>query len=136
MLFGLRLATAHEPFLPCPCCSIPWSAVGTATACFAMGTFIGLSIYVPVYFELALGLSASQSGVALIPLMGGVVAGASASGRLMAPAPPLQAAGRLGPGHRRGGVSARWPGDPLGLPLRLVEVLLAGSASASARCCR
>ena len=34
-----------------------------------MGTFIGLSIYVPVYFELALGLSASQSGLALIPLM-------------------------------------------------------------------
>jgi MFS family permease len=48
-----------------------------------MGTFIGLSIYVPVYFESALGLSASQSGLALLPLMLGVIAGATLSGRLM-----------------------------------------------------
>ncbi len=83
VLFGLRLATAEEPFLPLSVLLHPVVAWGTAAACFAMGTFIGLSIYVPVYFELVLGLSASQSGLALLPLMCGVIAGATLSGRLM-----------------------------------------------------
>jgi MFS family permease len=38
---------------------------------------------VPIYFELALGLSASASGLALIPLMGGTVIGSTASGQAM-----------------------------------------------------
>jgi MFS family permease len=57
---------------------------GFGAASFAMGTFIGLSIYMPIYFENALRLSATLSGVALIPLMIGTVAGATISGRMMA----------------------------------------------------
>ena len=57
--------------------------MGTLSACFGMGTYIGLTIYLPVYFEAVRGLSASQSGLALIPLMVGTVAGATASGRVM-----------------------------------------------------
>jgi MFS family permease len=49
-----------------------------------MGTFIGLTIYVPLYFEAVRGVSASQTGLALIPLMIGTVIGATASGRAMA----------------------------------------------------
>ena len=125
VLFALRLATAPEPFLPLPVLLDPVVSRGTATACFAMGTFIGLSIYVPVYFELALGLSASQSGLALIPLTGGVIVGASSAGRLMGrmrhyKRPPtigllLAVAGCL---------ALAW--HPLGLPFALVLVLLAG----------
>ncbi len=48
-----------------------------------MGTFIGLTIYVPIYLEGVLGYSASESGVALIPLMVGTVTGATLSGRSM-----------------------------------------------------
>ncbi len=48
-----------------------------------MGTFIGLTIYVPIYLEGVLGLSASESGVALVPLMIGTVTGATLSGRSM-----------------------------------------------------
>ena len=48
-----------------------------------MGTFIGLSIYLPAYLELVLGLTASGTGLALIPFMGGVVTGATLAGRLM-----------------------------------------------------
>ncbi|MEK0082891.1 MDR family MFS transporter [Benzoatithermus flavus] len=83
VLFALRLLTAAEPFLPLSVLFNPVVARGTAAACFGMGTFIGLSIFVPVYFELLLGLEASRSGLALIPLMGGVVTGATLSGRLM-----------------------------------------------------
>ena len=46
-----------------------------------MGTYIGLTIYLPVYFETVRGLSASHSGLALIPLMAGTVVGATLSGR-------------------------------------------------------
>jgi Na+/melibiose symporter-like transporter len=58
-------------------------ATGTAAAFFAMGTFIGLTIYVPIYLQTIQGLSASDSGFALIPLMAGTVTGATGSGRVM-----------------------------------------------------
>ena len=83
LLFAWRLTTAPEPFLPLSVLREPVVALGTAAACFAMGTFIGLSIYVPVYFEAARGLSASESGLALIPLMTGVILGATTAARLM-----------------------------------------------------
>jgi EmrB/QacA subfamily drug resistance transporter len=125
VLFGLRLATAHEPFLPLAVLLDPVVSRGTATSCFAMGTFIGLSIYVPVYFELALGLSASQSGMSLIPLMAGVVAGASASGRMMGRRRHYKRPATLGLAIAVAGCLAlAW--HPLGLPFVLVEVLLAG----------
>jgi MFS family permease len=55
----------------------------TLAACFAMGTFIGLTIYVPIFLEGVIGLTASESGVALVPLMVGTVTGATLSGRSM-----------------------------------------------------
>ncbi len=83
LLFAGRLATAREPFLPLSVLREPVVRLGTAAACCAMGTFIGLSIYVPVFLESARGLPAAQSGVALIPLMSGVIVGAVSSARLM-----------------------------------------------------
>jgi predicted MFS family arabinose efflux permease len=56
---------------------------GALSAALTMGTMVGLSIYVPVYFQAVVGLSASASGLALIPLMGGTVTGATFSGRIM-----------------------------------------------------
>ena len=82
-LFAWRLTVAPEPFLPLTVLREPVVALGTAAACCAMGTFIGLSIFVPVYLEAARGLAASQSGFALIPLMAGVILGATTSARLM-----------------------------------------------------
>jgi MFS family permease len=48
-----------------------------------MGTLVGLTIFVPLYFELIHHLSASESGLALIPLMGSVVIAATFTGRAM-----------------------------------------------------
>jgi EmrB/QacA subfamily drug resistance transporter len=83
-LFGIRLNRAAEPFIPLPVLRNKVVLAGMLTACFAMGTFIGLTIYMPVYFEAVLHLQASDSGMALIPLMLGTVVGATISGRLMA----------------------------------------------------
>ncbi|HSI38926.1 MAG TPA: MDR family MFS transporter [Xanthobacteraceae bacterium] len=81
--FGLRVATALEPLLPLSVLSNPVVRTGVASAAFAMGTLIGLTIQIPLYLEAVLQLSASQSGMVLIPLMAGVVLGATSTGRIM-----------------------------------------------------
>jgi predicted MFS family arabinose efflux permease len=53
----------------------------TLAAFFGMGTMVGLSVYVPIYFQSVLGLSAASSGLGLIPLFGCGVIGATISGR-------------------------------------------------------
>ncbi|WP_439651723.1 MDR family MFS transporter [Microvirga puerhi] len=84
VLFGLRMRTAPEPLIPPGVLHNPVVRMGTLSACFGMGTYIGLTIYLPIYFEAVRGISASSSGLALIPLMVGTVAGATFSGRAMA----------------------------------------------------
>ena len=48
-----------------------------------MATLVGMTIFVPLYFEVVLHLSAGQSGLALIPLMGATVTSSTITGRLM-----------------------------------------------------
>jgi len=83
-LFVARLLTAAEPFVPLAVLSNRVVGTGTVANFFIMGTMVALSIYVPVYFEVVQGLSASHSGLALIALMGGTVTGAQIAGRVMA----------------------------------------------------
>ncbi|MFC4175476.1 MDR family MFS transporter [Microvirga sp. GCM10011540] len=84
VLFAIRMRLAPEPLIPPGVLHNPVVRMGTLSACFGMGTYIGLTIYLPVYFETVRGLSASLSGLALIPLMAGTVVGATLSGRMMA----------------------------------------------------
>jgi EmrB/QacA subfamily drug resistance transporter len=62
------LARAPEPFLPLAVMAEPIMYTGTAANSFAMGASIGLVIFVPLYYELVHHLSASDSGLALVPL--------------------------------------------------------------------
>ena len=82
--FAFRMRTASEPLIPLQVLANPVVACATLASATGMGTYIGLTIFVPIYFEVALGLSARNSGLALIPLMIGTVLGATTSGRLMA----------------------------------------------------
>jgi len=68
LLFGWRLVRAPEPFLPLTVLNNPVMRTGTTSASLSMGVSIGLTIFVPLYFELVHGLSATESGIALIPL--------------------------------------------------------------------
>lgn len=81
--FGFRLRFAAEPLIPLAILANPIVRAGTISAGFGMGTFIGLTIYLPLYFETVAGLSAAHSGLGLIPLTCGTVLGATASGRAM-----------------------------------------------------
>jgi EmrB/QacA subfamily drug resistance transporter len=83
VLFGLRHATAAEPLVPPTVLSNSVVRAGTASSCFGMGALIGLTVFLPVYFEAVIELSSAQSGLALLPLTVGVVLGATVAGRRM-----------------------------------------------------
>ena len=68
LAFGWRLTRAAEPFLPLTVLNNPVMRWGTTSASLAMGVSIGLTIFVPLYFEVVHKLSATESGIALIPL--------------------------------------------------------------------
>ena len=82
--FVLRLKTAAEPFISSEILGNPVVAMGTVTALLIMGSYIGITAYLPIYMELTFGLSASQSGLSLIPFMAGTVLGAVIAVRFMA----------------------------------------------------
>ncbi len=69
ILFVRRLMTADEPLLPLPVLRNPVMRMGTACTAFSQGVAIGLTIYLPLYYELVHGMSASDSGLLLIPLV-------------------------------------------------------------------
>ena len=81
--FSVRLTRAPEPFLPLSVLANPVMRWGTASASFAMGTSIGLTIFVPLYFEMVHRLSATDSGLAMIPFVALTTPGSIMSGRAM-----------------------------------------------------
>ena len=83
LAFYARMSTASEPLLPVGIMANKVVRAGVPAAAFAMGTLVGLSIVLPLYLEGVVGLTASESGLALIPLMSGVVVGATGAGRIM-----------------------------------------------------
>ena len=72
-----------EPFLPLAVLNNPIMRVGSITTACTQGVSIGLTIYVPLYYELVHGLSASDSGLALIPIVMMTTPGSYLSGRAM-----------------------------------------------------
>ena len=63
------LKRAPEPFLPLDVLANPVMRQGTmATAC-ALGVMTGLMIYLPLYYQVVHHLTATQSGLALIPVI-------------------------------------------------------------------
>ncbi|MBB1091768.1 MFS transporter [Rhodopseudomonas palustris] len=72
-----------EPFLPLQLMGgtvVPWAM---AAGGFAMGAMIGLTVHIPLYYEAVYHLSASASGLALIPIAAVSVFGAAFTGRAM-----------------------------------------------------
>src|SRR5262249_18442916 len=84
VLFALRQITAPEPFIPLAV--LRDSVVGSATAAafFANGTTVALTVFVALYFQLALGVSAGRPGIAIIAFQGGAPLAAMMTGRSMA----------------------------------------------------
>jgi EmrB/QacA subfamily drug resistance transporter len=83
VLFTWRLVRAPEPFLPLPVLASPIMRMGTMCTSFSQGVVIGLTIYLPLYFEVVHKFSASDSGMALIPIVVMSTPGSILAGRMM-----------------------------------------------------
>lgn len=81
--FAARLLTAGEPLISLEVLSNPIVLAGTLAMFMLQAANVGLSVYLPVYLQSYAGLTASQSGMSLLGLLLGTVAGASTSGRLV-----------------------------------------------------
>jgi len=82
-LFVWHAGRTAEPFLPLPLMGgtvVPFAMV---VGGLAIGAMIGLTVYLPMYYESVYGLPASKAGLALIPLVAISVAGSSAAGKVM-----------------------------------------------------
>jgi EmrB/QacA subfamily drug resistance transporter len=84
LTFVWHVRNAEEPFLPLPL--MGGKVVPYAMACggFAMGAMLGLTVHLPLYYEVVYHLSASEAGLALIPLAAVSTGGAAIAGRAMA----------------------------------------------------
>jgi EmrB/QacA subfamily drug resistance transporter len=83
VIFIWHALNAAEPFLPLQLMGgpvVPWAIVAGG---LAMGALIGLTVHMPLYYEAVYHLSASESGLALIPLAAISVGGAAIAGRAM-----------------------------------------------------
>lgn len=83
-LFLWHQTRAAEPLIPPRVMRNPVIAPMTLGLFFAMASSIGLSVYFPVYLELVEGMGPANAGFALVVYLGGTVAGANLSGRVIA----------------------------------------------------
>jgi len=83
VLFAWRLLRASEPFLPLPVLANPVMRMGSLCTSFSQGVVVGLTIYLPLYYELMHGFSAPDAGLALIPIVVMSTPGSIAAGRAM-----------------------------------------------------
>jgi MFS family permease len=83
LTFVWHIGRVQEPFLPLPL--MGGTVVPYAMACggFAMGAMLGLTVYLPLFYEVVYHLSASEAGLALIPLAAVSTGGAAIAGRAM-----------------------------------------------------
>jgi predicted MFS family arabinose efflux permease len=61
----------------------PVMRTGTAATSWMMGAILGLTVYMPLYFQVVHRLSATEAGVALIPIVLMTTPGSMLSGRSM-----------------------------------------------------
>ncbi|MDB5513812.1 MAG: transporter [Tardiphaga sp.] len=84
LTFVWHVRRTSEPFLPLGLMGgpvVPWAIA--AGSC-GMGAMLGLTVHMPLYYEVVYHLGASDSGLALIPLAAVSVGGAAIAGQAMA----------------------------------------------------
>src|ERR1700734_300830 len=82
--FVWHAPNSDEPFLPLPLMGGPVVPYAMAAGGCAMGAMLGLTVHMPLYFEVVYHLSASEAGLGLIPLAAVSTGGAAIAGRAMA----------------------------------------------------
>ena len=83
LAFVWWLRLVPEPFLPLTVLGNPVMCTGTAATSWMLGAVLGLTIYMPFYFQVVHKLSATEAGLALIPIVVMTTPGSMLSGRSM-----------------------------------------------------
>jgi MFS family permease len=84
LAFVWHAGRAEEPFLPLSLMGGKVVPYAMAAGGCAMGAMLGLTVHLPLYYEVVYHLSASEAGFALIPLAAISTGGAAIAGRTMA----------------------------------------------------
>jgi MFS family permease len=109
-----------EPFLPISLLTgsvVPYAM--TAAAC-SIGTMVGVTVHMPLYYQVTYGLDASVAGSCLMPLAAGSVPGAALAGQMMARSQHYKLVPMLGLGVACLIMAALAVSTPLSLPVLLV----------------
>jgi len=84
LAFVWHARNAEEPFLPLPLMGGTVVPYAMAAGGCAMGAMLGLTVHLPLYYQVVYHLSASEAGFGLIPLAAVSTCGAAIAGRTMA----------------------------------------------------
>src|SRR3977135_2198671 len=84
LAFLCHAGNAEEPFLPLPLMGGTVAPYAIASGGCAMGAILGLTVHLPLYYEVVYHLSASEAGLALIPIAAVSTVGAAIAGRTLA----------------------------------------------------
>jgi EmrB/QacA subfamily drug resistance transporter len=83
-IIARHLMVTPQPLIPLEVLGNRVVLTATFSVFFAMAAFIGLTVFIPLFLELVLGMTSSQAGIALVGYMVGTVAGATVAGQTMA----------------------------------------------------
>ena len=81
--FVARLLTAPEPLIPIAILANPEARLAITANAFGWGSIIGLNIFLPMFLQSALGVSATNAGLSLMILMVTLNLSAGATGQLI-----------------------------------------------------
>ena len=84
LAFVWQAGRAEEPFLPLSLLGGRVVPYAMAAGGCAMGAMLGLTVHLPLYYQVVYHLSASEAGLALIPLAAISTGGSAIAGRTMA----------------------------------------------------
>jgi EmrB/QacA subfamily drug resistance transporter len=83
VLFVVQELHAPEPLLPPRLFVDRVVRIANAASFITSMAMFGATVFLPVFLQLVMGISASRSGMLVIPLMGGTVIGAYSAGQVM-----------------------------------------------------
>jgi EmrB/QacA subfamily drug resistance transporter len=87
---------AEDPILPLRLFKDRVFTLATATILFSSAAMFGSILYIPLFFQGVLGQTATSSGLVLLPLMVGIVAGSIVSGQVVARTGKYRLVGLIG----------------------------------------
>ena len=127
LAFVWHAGRAEEPFLPLSLMGGTVVPYAMAAGGCAMGAMLGLTVHLPLYYEAVYHLSASEAGLALIPLAAISTGGAAIAGRTMARAKHYKRVAIIGNGCAvLAGIALAVTAWPLWVLLVLLSVLSLG----------